>query len=1090
MAETLGALLANYARNRAMWRPDGTYQKGIWDDIEGIFIELQEALVQPNRVMDALCNIMAQDQDMRRQRPMVKLICKHIIRIIFFAEGISFKDGHMEVKKDSAQDGDLRDYLRCMVGHVAAITLYSGSCKTKETVRKIIHTVRMWGGEEGNIGKEQQCARLDYDTLQIGSKFFAKTMGDWIRRWGTRNGGQIRGRAVESSCDIGNHSNTSKDREQEGSEEPIVKMFQDNTADDVRDMITRGEKIEDENRQKIMKELKEQGIAGDEWTTLMATIGATAPKPAPAKPATTITVPAATKGSTAGKQPGATPPKVPEVPAAVVPENKPSEGGAGTGAGTGSTGGGEDTSKKDGGKNAVSRENPTCVKTMEDTKVHKTWDGNHLVSVGISFADYSSPGCSGSGTPGSGPSEQTTTQDTQDTVSDKGPASGPPAAAAPKAGAEPEPATKTGISNGAVAATPTSPDPASKAAGKQEPDSMLYFPNVRNPPPWYKELDEVGKGVQPKTENSVSSGTGSTGNQNPGSSFTAAFDFDPTHITPPGIGNVAGGIAPPTLKEKDYSSPPDNRGEKPGDYAVPDLTNTVLTATTPVLFFLSALTVALLGYSLWKYFAYLAKRRRTYRTVRDVPSPPLDEEIWQHLQRGDLPPPDYGYTMIKDRPPASTSARRRRHPRVHTRTIIELHLEVLNECEAPEWENAKDDYLQIVVEEFARDLQQDEETNNNILGVSTSHAALASHDSTTDHSTSHTRLTRDPTETDACPPHDPDAWSCMETRQLATDRCPPNEEDPDPWSCMESIQLATDPCAPNEDDRWKCMETMQLATHPCPPNEEDRWSCMETMQLATDHCPPTEDNPDRCSSMQHIQLATDPCLPNEDEPWSCMETMQLEQEDTPSSLAYSSHPGNECPIRDHTNWINWIDRSKHILRECTTQPWFLQLKAHWKQYLSEHMAVNAASGEHRTAATMETQKLEAWKAWVAQQHRQMSTYSEQQCFQYLLRNIEEENTLHGQRVRGANKETVQAPIISGLNTEDTHLMPEVPHEEHIPSTTVKQREQQDLYPDIYRTKSLTANTWILILALVIEQCEVECRLQDTELYVDDLLQTC
>ncbi|KJP88413.1 hypothetical protein AK88_01865 [Plasmodium fragile] len=33
---------------------------------------------------------------------------------------------------------------------------------------------------------------------------------------------------------------------------------------------------------------------------------------------------------------------------------------------------------------------------------------------------------------------------------------------------------------------------------------------------------------------------------------------------------------------------------------VPDLTNAVLTATTPVLFFLSAVTVALLGYSLWK----------------------------------------------------------------------------------------------------------------------------------------------------------------------------------------------------------------------------------------------------------------------------------------------------------------------------------------------------------------------------------------------------------------------------------------------------------------------------------------------------------
>ncbi|KJP85053.1 hypothetical protein AK88_05308 [Plasmodium fragile] len=91
------------------------------------------------------------------------------------------------------------------------------------------------------------------------------------------------------------------------------------------------------------------------------------------------------------------------------------------------------------------------------------------------------------------------------------------------------------------------------------------------------------------------------------------------------------------------------------------------------------------------------------------------------------------------------------------RTIMELHLEVLNECEAPEWENVKDDYLQIVVEdfaqEFAQDMIRDDNRNNNILDVPNSHAALATHDSTT------------------------------------LDSCRPKEEDPDPWSCMETIQF-------------------------------------------------------------------------------------------------------------------------------------------------------------------------------------------------------------------------------------------------------------------------------------------------------------
>ncbi|KJP85663.1 hypothetical protein AK88_04694 [Plasmodium fragile] len=222
----------------------------------------------------------------------------------------------------------------------------------------------------------------------------------------------------------------------------------------------------------------------------------------------------------------------------------------------------------------------------------------------------------------------------------------------------------------------------------------------------------------------------------------------------------------------------------------PDLTNDVLTATTPILFFLTFVTVALLGYSLWKYFAYFAQRRRTYRAVRDVPSPPLDEEILQHLQRGE-PPPDYGYTVVRDRQPASIPGTKR-PPRVHKRTIIELHLEVLNECDATAWENVKDHYLQILVEEFARDLQQDAKGHSSFPDAPTTNQDLLGNNvsSTVDPPT-------DTAVTDPCPPHDPDPWSCMEAIQLATEPCPPNEDDPDPWKCMETIQLDAEQIRPS-----------------------------------------------------------------------------------------------------------------------------------------------------------------------------------------------------------------------------------------------------------------------------------------------------
>ncbi|KJP84946.1 hypothetical protein AK88_05424 [Plasmodium fragile] len=391
--------------------------------------------------------------------------------------------------------------------------------------------------------------------------------------------------------------------------------------------------------------------------------------------------------------------------------------------------------------------------------------------------------------------------------------------------------------------------------------------------------------------------------------------------------------------------------------------------------------IGLIALFLWKYFAYLDKRRRTYRTVRDVPSPPLDEEILQHLQRGE-PPPDYGHTMIRDRQPASAAERRgQRPPRVHKRTIIELHLEVLNECEAAEWENVKDDYLQILVDAFIR--------------------GTHGHSSSPDAPITNQDLSRNNVSSTVDPPTDIDG---------------------------------TDPCPPNEDDPWSCMETIQLATARSPPNEDnpDPWSCMETIELATDRCPPHD-----------------------------------------SVLCPLRADANSAP--DHNHWIPWIDRNKHLLRECTTQPWFLQLKAEWKQYLREHIAANEVSGqralgEHRSTACVEM-KTDAWKQWVEQQHRQKNVDRQEAWFKHLLHNVEEET------VRGKG----EVPAVdTDVEVEKVMAAQHMLRVRDIPRT--------QLHQPPHMNTPLTAKIWILILALVIEQCEVERSLQEKELYVDALLQ--
>ncbi|KJP89168.1 hypothetical protein AK88_01254 [Plasmodium fragile] len=484
-------------------------------------------------------------------------------------------------------------------------------------------------------------------------------------------------------------------------------------------------------------------------------------------------------------------------------------------------------------------------------------------------------------------------------------------------------------------------------------------------------------------------GAGSTGVPNPGSSAPGSQDTgqgapsastspdgnDKTHKTAddpfgldlnnPGsavLGKVGGAFVegiPPLVYHDTKGKGPNT---DPHDNTIsPFITPADILLSAPVLIFFACVTSLILLFFLGKYFAYLAKRRRTFRTVRDVPSPPLDEEILQHLQRG-APPPDYGYTMVRDTQPASTSARRRRPPRVHKRTIIELHLEVLHECAATEWENFKDHYLQLVVQEFAQEfvhhLEQEEDTNKNTLSVSS--------------------LIQD----------------------LSGTHVPSTDSDgPGPWS-------------------------------------------------------PTEDDPD---------------------PWSCMETIQLDDEQHgPSDPA---HATSAC-----TQWINWIHRNKHMLRQCTGQTWFNALKSDWTQYLREHMAAKEdngvsgqrALGERGNMPSADMTKLRLWRQWVATQHKRTDTYSEQEWFKHLLNNVEEETVPQKGDVPIMQKD-LEVDKVKG--TEDILTVRNSPG-------------SQPLHRQPYMKKPLTVKTWILLLALVIEDCELECRLHETELYVDDLLQQC
>ncbi|KJP84754.1 hypothetical protein AK88_05614 [Plasmodium fragile] len=697
------------------------------------------------------------------------------------------------------------------------------------------------------------------------------------------------------------------------------------------------------------------------------------------------------------------------------------------------TGAGDTQSTKE-GKGTQDSSDPDCGKTEFTSK--SEYDPNH-VGTTVSFASApSSPTCSKGSVPGKDPSQETTATGLdasaasasdpppspqaagvppqtgqypdvpKETTTYQIPPTGEPASGGEKATQSPDGGRPTAPgAPGSPGATGADGTPSTGHQGNDDPPPL----NPPKPKPNPNPNQSGSSGILPDGQvPSTSAGGGGAGGSGGGGGGSGISSSSRPGSTGHGTATTGGAGAAPTPATP--SVPPGLTWEDVKPY-------------TPAII-PAVVGIGVIAFFLWKYFAYLGQtRRRTYRTVRDVPSPPLDEEILDHLQRGELPPPDYGYTMVRDRQRGRLpAARRRRPPRVHTRTIIELHLEVLNECEATEWDSVKDDYWQIVVEQFTQDWMRDANE------YSSSPASSSNHDSP---GTNVSSMLDPPTDVNGihpCPPHDPDPWGCMEHIQLATDPCPPNDADePDAWCCMETIQLATDRCRPHDPDPWSCMETIQLETGPCPPNYED---------------------PD---------------------PWSCMDTIQLDAEQNAHS--YPEHATSDC-----TQWINWIDRNKHILQECTTQPWFNALKSEWKQYLRDHMAADEDNGvygqrEFGAAAILPMKKLRLWRQWIAQQHRQMSIYNAEEWFPHLLNNVEEETESH----KGEIPRVEQHLHVDKVMAAQQRL-----RLRDVPCTK--------LHKQPHMKKPLTAKTWIMILALVIEQCELERSLQEKELYVDDLLQ--
>ncbi|CAA9990857.1 SICAvar, type I (fragment) [Plasmodium knowlesi strain H] len=112
----------------------------------------------------------------------------------------------------------------------------------------------------------------------------------------------------------------------------------------------------------------------------------------------------------------------------------------------------------------------------------------------------------------------------------------------------------------------------------------------------------------------------------------------------------------------------------------------------------SILGIMTITYFLWKYFGPLGKGGpRFRRSPAEIPGPSVQEQVLDHVQQEAGP---HEYRLVKERKPRSSPTRTKRSGRVNRRTIIEIHFEVLDECQKGNTQLAQKDFLELLVQEF------------------------------------------------------------------------------------------------------------------------------------------------------------------------------------------------------------------------------------------------------------------------------------------------------------------------------------------------------------------------------------------------------
>ncbi|ANQ06889.1 SICA-like antigen, partial [Plasmodium coatneyi] len=581
-----------------------------------------------------------------------KALCKILIRIFYWMDGLRQKGNKKEeiwewerrVLTDSAEK-ELQDYLRCIVGKIVIVRMFGKHCRLNEVTPIVKKAI------EGNIGKKgvekehKKCEEMDFESLKIGGKIFWEEIEKSIER-NNEGGETIRKIKKQGQCGGNDVTKRTEDNNTDDEWRSTIELLGLNNKDHLQGLIADSDTWSKGGLNKILCYMKDKGDIEEVKKILVL------------------------KHHELG-----------EIYKESVKEAKDSQ---------------EDRCGNDptiSGTNEEDSSPPSTIQTFNGGQSSKS------STPGSDQADHQKPTSSG---PGSTSTKDTSpAQATLAEVTDKGDKKNEPV----KDG--------QGVQhpNHVVGSSGASGDDKSEAAGGAEAAGPAG-PVEPQAQPIEPRTGTVDASSSSTHQPSGAAGTGVLGDLVPGAGV-------PVAVSP---ATIAGGGGPGGPQGQSGSTGNQNTGsprpappqeaagrskaqkvvnvkeegmDNPSDFLAPYL------PTIPVLIGTVAIAFLLL-----KYFGMFGPQKKRYKRMTQIPGPPLEE----HRDGSDvtISYAPYEYILMKEgkgHPLHSTEMQQEEH--VNRKTIIDIHLELLNESqnqnEEPELTNRVDFLENIMAEEFIKE---------------------------------------------------------------------------------------------------------------------------------------------------------------------------------------------------------------------------------------------------------------------------------------------------------------------------------------------------------------------------------------------------